>query len=164
MRKPYYMQPEKREAWMATRTIHGGYSGGKETAEHYIWRSMLARCNNPNDSSYPYYGGRGINVCDKWRDYAAFLADMGKRPTTTHSLDRIDVDGDYSPGNCRWATRSEQQKNKTGTRRYTNGVFTGTLVECATLLGISKESAHWRWKNWKTFTKGEVWHELRKAQ
>lgn len=157
------MSPEKREAWLLARTIHGAYNGGVEAPEHYIWRSMLSRCNNPKDRSYRYYGGRGIRVCDSWKDYRVFLSDMGPRPSVSHSLDRIDVNNGYSLENCRWATRSEQQQNKTSTRFYTNGVFTGTLVECATYVGISKELAHWRWKTWASFEKGTIWHELQRA-
>ncbi len=163
MRKQYVMDGAKREAWLTARTTHGGYSGGKETAEHYIWRSMLARCNNVNSRSYRYYGARGVRVCDAWADYAIFLSDMGVRPSGDHSIDRIDVDGPYSPSNCRWATRSEQQLNKSNTRVYTNDVFCGTLVECAAHVGISKELAHWRWKTWGTFNKGDVWRELQRG-
>jgi hypothetical protein len=147
---------------MAARTTHGGYLGGKERPEHYVWRTMHARCTNPNSASYSAYGGRGIKVCKRWAKYEAFLADMGERPSAEHSLERINTNSDYKPSNCRWATRSEQQKNKTSTRWYSNGVFTGTLVECAALLDISKELAHWRWKTQSTFKKGEIWHELQK--
>jgi len=156
------MSPEKREKWMAARYKHGGYAGGKERPEHYVWRTMLARCHNPNDKNFCHYGGRNIRVCKRWLKYENFVADMGPRPSPAHSLDRINVDGDYKPSNCRWATRSEQQKNKTSTRVYTNGNFTGTLVECAKHVGISKELAHWRWKTHSTFEKGIAWRELQK--
>lgn len=148
------------ERWWAARYRHGGYVGGKETPEHYIWRTMVARCLNPNTRSYSRYGGRGITVCDRWLDYRNFIADMGTRPTPEHSLERVDNNGPYSSENCRWATRSEQQKNKSNTRRYTNGEFTGTLSECAEYLGISKSLAHYHWKHNKTFQKGVVWLEL----
>ena len=156
------MTPEQRVVWMAGRTKHGGYLGGKEQPEHYVWRSMLARCNNPNNAAYVYYGGRGVKVCKRWHDYAAFLADIGPRPSVEHSLERRNTNKDYKPSNCCWATRSEQQKNKTTTRHYTDGVFVGTLVECAAKLGLSKELAHWRMKNWKSFQKETVWRELQK--
>jgi hypothetical protein len=157
------MTPEQKAKWAQDRTKHGGYLGGKERPEHYVWRTMLARCNNPNSKSYKYYGGKGITVCKRWQNYEVFLSDMGERPSAAHSLDRVDNSKGYSPSNCRWATRSEQQKNKTTTRRYSNGVFTGTLVECARYLGISKELAHIRWKTWCTFEKEVKWRELRKT-
>jgi hypothetical protein len=88
---------------------------------------------------------------------------MGSRPTAKHSLDRIRTDGDYKPSNCRWATQSEQQKNKTTTKIYSNGAFSGTLVECAEFLGITKNCAYERWKNWGTFEKGIVWRQQKKV-
>lgn len=157
------MDPKKYDAWMAARYKHGGFLGGTERPEHYIWRSMMARCYNPNMASYERYGGRGIKVCKRWHSYAKFFADMGERPSAMHSIDRIRVNGDYKPSNCRWATKSEQQKNKTSTRVYSNGQFTGTLVECAAYVGISKELAHWRWRTHGAFVKGEIWRELRKV-
>ena len=149
--------------WALSRTRHGGYLGGKERPEHYIWRTMLARCRNPKAGSFEYYGSRGISVCKRWHKYENFLADMGVRPSADHSLDRIDNTKGYSKSNCRWATRSTQQKNKSTTRWYTNGKFTGTLVECAKHVGISKELAHWRFKQWGGFIKGETWRELKKG-
>ena len=156
-----YMQSE---SWWEARIKHGAYLGGIESPEHYIWRSMRSRCLRVSDPSFSYYGGRGIKVCERWATFENFLDDMGERPSSDHSLDRVDVNGDYCPENCRWATRSEQQKNKSTTRKFAGrGGFIGTLVECAQLLGISKELAHWRFKNWGTFCKGEEWHELPKA-
>lgn len=87
------------------------------TVEYAAWTRMIRRCENPRHRAYPYYGGRGIRVCARWRaSYAAFLADMGRRPSPRHQLDRIDNEGHYEPGNVRWATREEQQRNTRATR------------------------------------------------
>lgn len=157
------MTPEQREAWMAGRTKHGAYLGGGEKPEHYTWRTMLARCQNTNNSQYALYGGRGITVCKRWQKYENFIADMGDRPSKQHSLDRINNNKGYTPSNCRWATRSEQQRNKSSTYTYKGPTFSGTLVECAKHLGLSKELANWRWKTWGTFIKGETWLRQKKT-
>lgn len=97
---------------------------------YHIWNGMKNRCLNPRASDYPRYGGRGIRICESWlRDFTAFLADVGERPSLVHTLDRIDNNGDYEPGNVRWATPKEQRHNRRpgrvalhGTRsRYVRG-------------------------------------------
>lgn len=83
------------------------------TPEWHTWKAMHYRCKSPNATGYERYGGSGIKVCERWNDYETFLADMGKRPTLQHTLDRYpDKFGNYEPGNCRWATKSEQQLNR----------------------------------------------------
>jgi hypothetical protein len=92
--------------------IHGETNENR-TIEYEAWISMKGRCGNPNATGFKNYGGRGIIVCERWlKSYLAFLADMGRRPSPGHSIDRIDNDGNYEPGNVRWATRHEQNKNK----------------------------------------------------
>jgi hypothetical protein len=94
-------------------TRHGMYG----TPEYAAWTSIRQRCENPRARSFPNYGARGIRVCPRWRaSFEAFLADMGRRPTPRHSVDRIDNGSDYTPDNCRWATPTEQQRNKRTTR------------------------------------------------
>ena len=83
------------------------------TPEYRSWQMMKNRCHNPKARDYAYYGGRGISVCKRWREsYEAFLADMGRRPSALHTLDRIKGSKNYTPGNCRWATRQEQARNR----------------------------------------------------
>src|SRR2546427_1038477 len=109
---------EKRESRSKEMTKHGHcgqrVSGRQQppSPTYRSWYSLTARCTNPNTPDYPRYGGRGITVCERWReDFRNFLADMGERPAGT-SIDRINNDGNYEPGNCRWATRSGQMRNR----------------------------------------------------
>lgn len=95
-----------------TCTRHGCAAGGGVTTEYTAWKCMVARCTNPRDSAYDNYGGRGIRVCERWRVFENFLADMNHKPTAGHSLDRIDNNGNYEPGNCRWGTKEEQSENR----------------------------------------------------
>jgi hypothetical protein len=92
---------------------HGHASRGRMSSEYQSWKGMKARCYQTTHIAYRYYGGRGIMVCAKWRDsFAAFLADMGPKPSSRHTLDRKDANGDYTPNNCRWATPRQQRVNQ----------------------------------------------------
>lgn len=90
---------------------HGHASKAGFSPTYQSWSTMLQRCTNPNTDGYRYYGARGVKVCDRWRVFENFLADLGERPENC-TLDRIDVDGDYEPANCRWASVKAQANNK----------------------------------------------------
>ncbi len=91
---------------------HGDCQAGNQTAEHRCWVSLFQRCYNPENNNYHKYGARGISVCSRWFEYENFLSDMGRKPSTVHSIDHIDNDGNYEPANCRWATWVEQNNNQ----------------------------------------------------
>lgn len=91
--------------------------GLRRSLEYKAWAHAKQRCTNPNHIGWHLYGGRGIRMCDRWlNDFAAFYADMGPKPTPDHSLDRINGNGDYAPGNCRWASAKEQVRNSRATK------------------------------------------------
>lgn len=106
---------------------------------------MKTRCYNPNCNSYHRYGGRGIKVFPAWHDYAVFLADMGVRPPGT-SLDRIDTNGDYEPGNCKWSTLKEQSNNRRDCNYQTYDGQTKTVTEWAATVGLSRNALRCRLK------------------
>lgn len=117
--------------------------GMTKTRSWKSWDSMLQRCENPKAPDYPRYGGRGIKVAPEWHDFERFLADVGERPEGT-TLERLDVDGDYRTGNCRWATASEQQRNKTNSIRATFNGLTKSVQDWADELGVPAAVIKWR--------------------
>lgn len=132
----------KRELTVARFTTHGL---SNRCTEWSIWTGMRQRCNDPNSPQYPYYGGRGITISPAWDDFATFFADMGPRPSPRHSIDRIDNDGPYAPGNCRWATRQEQRRNRRDSITLTHEGRTLALVDWAKELGIKYKTLHFRY-------------------
>lgn len=114
------------------RTTHGMRS----TPEYRTWSLMKDRCYNRKTPGFYKYGGRGITVCKRWRNsFETFYADMGPRPSTNHSIDRIDNDGAYSPDNCRWATKKQQARNRRTNLTITFNGETMTSVEWSKRLG-----------------------------
>jgi hypothetical protein len=103
----------------------------------YVWLSMKQRCLNPRNKDYPYYGGRGITVCDRWLVYKNFRDDMGQPPFKGAMLEREENNGNYEPGNCRWATRLEQARNRRDNKAVVyGGHYFHTLKQAAEFVGI----------------------------
>lgn len=137
------------ENMRASRLKHGKSRTG--SVEYEIWKGMKARCENANHSSWFRYGGLGVSVCQRWREsFEAFLSDMGPRPSERHSIDRYpDKDGNYEPGNVRWATDVEQARNRRNSIMLTLGDVTRTLPDWSDATGISQNVLYMRYrKNW----------------
>jgi hypothetical protein len=126
------------------RVTHGQCRGGRRPAEYEIWSQMLRRCSNPRNPNFRYYGERGIVVCERWKSFQDFLCDMGPRPSPLHSLDRIDNDGNYEPGNCRWATRDEQMRNTRRTQMLTFNGETMCRKDWASRVGLTVDALRGR--------------------
>ncbi len=113
------------------------YHGLRGCPEYKIWAAVKTRCHNANVNNYQNYGGRGIQMCERWEnDFRTFLEDMGPRPSPKHSIDRIDNNGNYEPNNCRWATHIEQRRNTRRNHYLTYKSETLTLVEWSERTGI----------------------------
>jgi len=122
---------------------HGYARRGKIHPLHRVWRAMLQRCENPNDKRFASYGGRGVKVCDRWHDFELFLEDVGPRPPgvgkggrSLYSIDRVDNDGDYEPGNVKWSTAVEQGVRTTRSRVIEHGGESLTLAQWSRRLGV----------------------------
>jgi hypothetical protein len=123
------------------RRTHGRF----RTPEYTVWQNMKKRCLDQGYRRYPGYGGRGITICDRWRDsFEAFLADMGTRPSPKHSIERRDNDGPYEPSNCIWAVRRTQDRNKRTNHLITFRGETMILADWAARTGILYETIRHR--------------------
>lgn len=124
---------------------HGDTKRYGYTKEYVAWQAMKARCYYPKHTTYHYYGGRGIIVCDEWRDnFQAFLNYVGRAPSKNHSIDRIDVNGHYCPGNVRWASPSMQANNKRDGITYRYRGQDLSLSELAGKIGEKYATVYWR--------------------
>lgn len=143
MRKAY---PTKR---CLSALTHGHARGRTRTREYQAWISMKARCYDTSNSRYRTHGERGIRVCNRWlgaNGFQHFFSDMGPQPTAKHSLDRKDNDGNYEPGNCRWATAKEQARNRRNNRIISHNGATRTLAEWAEISGVKRTTLDARLK------------------
>lgn len=115
---------------------HGHGRKGSHSPTFNCWARMIQRCTNPKHTRYAEYGARGITVCERWLVFTHFLADMGETPSGL-TLERINNDGNYEPGNCRWATIREQQNNRRSSVHVTIGGTTRTIAEWAEWSGVN---------------------------
>lgn len=131
---------------------------GGMTLTYKSYTDMLTRCRNPKRNVWHFYGGRGITVCHRWQNsFELFLSDMGERPGSEYSIDRIDVNGNYEPGNCRWATRLQQARNRRSCKLIEWNGKKQTLIEWAEELGVNRTTLSsrintYKWSVEKAFT------------
>ena len=117
---------------------HGQARGGANTPEYRIWIAMKSRCSNDKLWTWPYYGGRGITVCERWEKFENFFADMGLRPSKSHSIEREKNDVGYQPDNCFWATKKQQSRNKRSNVMITHDGRTQCMTDWARELHVPK--------------------------
>lgn len=118
--------------------------GLRRAPEYAVWRAMLQRCEDKNQPFFFRYGGRGISVCERWHSFENFIADMGRRPSSMHTIERGRNDGNYEPSNCYWATRKEQARNRSSSRIVTIAGVSKTLAEWSEISGIRSVTIAWR--------------------
>lgn len=126
------------------RVTNGAHVGGKRMPEYGIWASMKERCSNPNQKSYARYGGRGIRVCPEWQDFSQFIRDMGPRPSSEHTIERENNDGNYEPSNCRWEPMSVQANNKSTSVIITIESERLSLTQWSRRAGINQMTIRYR--------------------
>lgn len=124
--------------------VHGHYVGNYPSPEYMSWMSMIQRCTNPKHEAYRLYGGRGIRVCHRWRQFKNFFVDMGRRPSKRYTLERKNSNRGYSLSNCRWATWEEQSRNRAANHRLTFRGRTRCLTDWAKEIGLSKTTLRMR--------------------
>ncbi len=125
---------------MGGKITHGHCIGGIRIPEYYSWEHIKQRCRNKNNKRFMDYGGRGINVCDRWNSFENFLSDMGPKPGPQYSIDRIDNDGNYEPINCKWSTKKEQSRNKRDSVMLCFQGETKNICEWAEIVEISEST------------------------
>jgi hypothetical protein len=130
----------------------------KYPLEYKSWNGLRERCHNKKHRKYPRYGGRGIEVCERWNKFENFIADMGRKPSAEYTLDRIDLNGNYEPSNCRWTTQKTQANNRSTNHPITINGITRNILEWAQEKGINHQTISQRihvygWSPEKAVTK-----------
>lgn len=156
-------KPQKscNECYQNRRVLHGMTN----TKEFFAWRGILTRCTNKNDAAYKNYGGRGINVCDRWAEFKNFFEDMGLAPSKKHSIDRIDNNKGYYKENCRWTVSKVQNRNRRDTHMVTYNGETKCITEWAECLGMTFQALFYRLKRGWSLERAFTYpHQKRKTK
>lgn len=151
-----------RDVLVARNTTHGLTKIAP--LEYRTWKDMRARCSNPNNKDHKDYGLRGIVIDPRWHDFAVFYADMGSKPTPKHTLDRIDVNGDYEPSNCRWADIETQANNKRCTPKYLLNGKEQTITQWAREYAVERKTVYYRLKQGWSLIDSLTLTDLRKRK